>query len=177
MRFGKNIAGFSLLEVIIAVGIFAGAMTAILTLLPSLARSAADAGDAQAALRLADAIQVELQRVAQAGGFDPLAAQIPVMALPLPEGFSLVASRDGARVHSRAYHPPAAGERVPEPEQYFLIEAWRFAQAPLSYDAAAPWLALQVRITWPYRNPGAAGLPPTALADREQATCTVGIRR
>jgi len=167
--------GFSLVEVVIAVGIFALAVTALLALLPSLARQSSDSADSLTAQRLPDAIRVELRRLAISGGFDALANAIPVMSAPLQDGLALVATRDGARLHSLAYLPPAEAEQIPSAAQYFLVELWRFNQPPLSYDPAGATLALHARVSWPYRNPGSAA--PTPLADRQQITFTVSLTR
>lgn len=175
MRCARSCPGFSLVEVVIAVGIFAAAVTVALALLPALARQAGDAGDALTAQRLPDGIRVELQRLAESGGFDALATRVPVMAAPLTGGLELVAARDGARLHSVGYLPPPPGEQLPLAEQYFAIEVWRFAQPPLAYDSAAAVLPLQVRVSWPYRVPTAAGV--TTMADRRQLTFAVSLRR
>jgi hypothetical protein len=166
---------FSLVEVIIAVGIFAAAVAVILALLPALTRQAGISADTLTALRLPDTIRTELQRVASAGGFDALAGQIHPMALPLPDTLVLVASRDAARVHTLTYQPPAAIDQLGEAGQFFLIEIWSFHDAPLAFDSGGAGLALYVRVSWPYRNPGSP--TPAALAGREQVTFTLAIRR
>lgn len=175
MRRTRTYRGFTLIEVVIAVGIFAAAVTVALALLPALTRQAGDAGDAQAAQRLPDGIRVELQRLAVTGGFDALANRVPVMSSPLPGGLDLVAARDCSRVHSGSYLPPALSEQLPLAEQYFAVEVWRFSQPPLAYDPAAAVLALTVRVSWPYHAP--ASPAPVALADRQQITFTLSLRR
>ena len=60
-------------------------------------------------------------------------------------------------------------------EQFFLIEAWRFGSGPLAYEAGGPCLALYVRVSWPYRQPGAAAA--TAASDRERVTFNLALRR
>ncbi len=143
---------FSLIEVIIAVALFAASVTVILALLPGLTRRSAENADRLVAQRLPDAVRVELERLALPG-FDALAAQAPVMGTPPENGLALVATRDGARVQARDAQAPATG-RIADGEQYFLVECWRFADGPLRYDAAQSSLALCVRVTWPYRLPG-----------------------
>jgi hypothetical protein len=167
-------SAFSLVEVVIAVGIFAVAVATILALLPALTRPSSEATDSLVAQQQPDNLRIELQRLAGAG-FDALATAAPVMAAPLENGLLLVASRDGARLHSSGYLPPSASLRIPPDEQYFAVEVWRFSQPPLAYDAGAAVLPLYVRVSWPYRNPGSG--TPTALADRKQVTFTVAINR
>jgi len=166
-------AAFSLVEVVIAVGIVAAGVTVILALLPALTRQAAGSADTLAALRLPEPLRVELQRVAAVGGFDALASQTGAMASPLPATLTLVASRDGTTVQTLAYLPPAG--TLSADAQYFLIEIWSFGAAPLAFDPAGAGLALHARVSWPYRLPGAVA--PTPLTDREQVTFNLGLRR
>jgi hypothetical protein len=167
--------GFSLVEVVIAVGIFAAAVTATLALLPALARRAAVSEDTLNAARLPGAVETELRRVAVAGGFDALAARTVPLAAPLPETFALVASRDTSRLHAQSYLAPPASGQLREDEQYFLVEAWRFDEAPLAFDPAGAWLALHVRVSWPYHVPGSASTTP--LAARSRLTFNLGLSR
>ena len=64
--------GFSLIEVVVAVGIFATAVVVVLAMLPGLSRQAADSADAMTAQRLPDAVRLELERLSASGGFDAL---------------------------------------------------------------------------------------------------------
>ena len=166
---------FSLIEVIIAVAVFAVAVVVILSLLPSLSRSAADSADALVAQSLPDSLRVELMRLANSGGFDALADRLPEMSAPLVDGLDFVAARDAGRVHSVDYLPPPAAGQVPEAARYFRVEAWRFNQPPLRYDPASALLAVYVRVSWPYQNPGAATATP--LSARSQLTFTVSLNR
>jgi len=167
--------GFSLVEVIIAVGIFATAVAVILALLAPLSRQAAASADALTALRLPDAIRAELGRLGRVGGLDSLAGQTRPMAAPLPATLTLVASRDATHVQSLSYLPPPASDQVAQGDQFFLVEAWTFNQAPLAYDPSGAVLALHVRVSWPYFTPGATAA--TAAADREQVTFTLSLNR
>ena len=172
MPASKNARGFSLVEVVIAVGVFAVAVATTLSLLPSMTRQMANAGDALAAQRIAGSLRIELQRLA-ASGFDGLASQAPIMASPLINGLQFVATRDGLPLHSLSYLPPAVP--IASGDQYFLIEVWRFNQAPLAFVGSSAVLPLYVRVSWPYLNPGSA--TPTLLGSRAQLTFTVSIIR
>jgi prepilin-type N-terminal cleavage/methylation domain-containing protein len=167
-------AAFSLIEVVVAIGIFAVAVTAMLALLPALTRQAAEVDDALAAQRLPDGIRIELQRLAR-GNFDALATAIPVMTAPLDNGLLLVAARNGTRLHSVNHLPPPTNQQLSPEEQYFAVEVWRFDHAPLAYDPTGAVLPLYARVSGPYRVPGAA--TPTALSDRYQLTFTLVINR
>jgi len=171
----RSAVGFSLVEVIMAVGIFATAVAVMLALLPALTRQAASSADTLTALQLPDALRVELQRMATAGGFDALAGQTKPMTVPLPDTLTLVASRDATRVQALNYLPPSAGEQIGEAERFFLVEVWSFSQAPLAFDSSGAVLALHLRVSWPYRFPGSTA--PTSLADREQVTFNLALNR
>ncbi len=173
MRSFPTSRGFSLVEVILAAGIFAGAVTVVIALMAVLARQAADTTESLAARRLPDAVKIGLDRLAS-GGMDPLAGQIPVMTAPAASGFKLVAARDVAEVQSLEYLPPATGRISPE-EQFYLVECWRFPDEPLRFDSTKAFLALQVRVSWPFRLPGIS--QPVALANRSQLTFTVALNR
>jgi hypothetical protein len=173
MKALERFRGFSLIEVILAAAIFAGSVTVIIGLLAVLARQAGETSDSLAARQLPDATKIELDRLA-IGGMDSLAGQIPTMTAPLGDGLELTAPRDVAEVQSLNYRAPAAG-RIPADEQYYLVECWRFPAEPLRYDPTRAFLALHVRISWPYRLPGLA--MPVAKGDRNQLTFVVSINR
>ncbi len=165
---------FSLVEVIIAVGLFAAVVTTVIALLPALTRQGAVTVDTLSAERLPDALKVELSRLAATGGFDALAGQVPLMTSSVGNALTLVATRDAARLHARDYLPPVTGV-ISDDEQYFLIECGRFPDEPLRYDSQKHYLALAVRVFWPYRLPGSTA--PTADAARTQVVFTVSLTR
>lgn len=166
----RSSPGFSLLEVVLALAVFGIAVTAIIGLLPGLTRRTADSAELRVAQGLPDAVGLELTR-STAGGFDGVAAKIPVMQTPLEHGFPLVASRAGERLQS------LSGEGVPvtEEQQFFLIEVWRFGTPPLAYRVGDAVLPLYVRVSWPYRLPGST--TPTAAADRTEFGFTLAVQR
>jgi len=174
-RMANSFRAFSLIEVIIAVGVFAVAVVVILALLPSLSRAAADSADTLVAQSFSDSIQVELTRLATSGGFDALANRIPEMSAPLVDGMDLIAARDGRRLYSPNYLPPSVAGQLPEAERYFLMEIWRFSAPPLRFDPTAAVLPVYVRVSWPYWNPGATSATPSSV--RSQHTFVVSLRR
>ncbi len=173
MRRKAPVHAFSLVEVIIAVGLFAASITVVIALLPALARQCVVITDTLAAERLPDALKIELSRLA-VSGFDALASQASVMNGPSGNGLAFVATRDAARLHARDYLPPTVG-RIPDEEQYFLVECGRFPDEPLRYDAQKHFLAFTARVSWPYRLPGLSA--PTAEATRTQVVFTVSLTR
>ena len=164
--------GFSLVEVVIAVGIVAGSVAVVLSLLPSLIRQSGDSADLLVAQRMPDAVHLELERQATTGGFDALANAVPVMSAPLENGWALVATADGLRLATIA---ASGSEAIAADEQHFLVECWRFAQPPLSFEATAAVLPVYVRVSWPYRIRGLS--TATRLSDRNQFTFAVAIDR
>jgi hypothetical protein len=171
----KSDPGFSLFEVVIAVGIFAAAVTVMVGLLSPLTRQSTTALEIQNALHLPDAVGAELERVAIAGGFDALAAQVSALSSPAPETLGLVARRDALMAQSLDYQPPPAGERIAEDGQYFRIEVWKYADSPLGFEAGGASISFHVRISWPYHLPNSASV--TSLASREQVTFNLALRR
>lgn len=163
---------FTLLEVIIAIGLFAAAVTVIIGLLAGLSRQGADSTDMLAAQQLPGPLKVELSRLASAG-LDSLADRVPVMTSPLAGGLAFAAARDTVRVDSLEYLP--AFDPIPAGDQYFLVECWRFPSEPMRFDGQKAFLALHVRVSWPYRLPGAPA--PTAPADRSQVTFALSLNR
>ena len=137
-------------------------VTAVLGLLPALARQGADDADVQTALRLTDAIQLALAQRATAG-FGALADAIPEMSADLESGLKLVARRDGTVV--RWLDP----DEAPFQDQYFLIVVRRFSTGPLAYVPPSACLAVNARISWPYRPLTPAGRPPPSPGVGRQA--------
>lgn len=160
---------FSLVEVVIAVGVFSIGVVGALSLLPTLARQSHESADLEIAQRLPDAVAIELRNQALAGGFDAIAAAIPTMAAPLENGWALVGTPDGSMLGR------ADSGRIATDKQRFLVELWRFSQSPLRYESNGSVLALYVRVTWPYRIPSSG--TPTALNDRNQFAFTVALNR
>lgn len=167
--------GFSLVEVVIAVGIFGGSIAVIFALLPTLGGRAVASTDSLVAQRLPDPLRIELRRLVDDGGFDALAARIPVATPSSSAGLAFVASRDGARLHSRDYLSPGSTEALPDEEQYFLVEIRRFSVAPLAYDPAGAVLPVMARVSWPHRVPGST--VEIASVNRTQIAFNVSILR
>jgi hypothetical protein len=172
MKSFRATRGFTLLEVIIAVGLFVTAVTVIIGLIAGLSRYGAEANDVLAAQRLPGALKVELSRLASTG-LESLADRVPVMAPPLAGGLAFASTRDAVRVDSLQYL--AVTDQIPADKQYYLLECWKFPSEPLRFDGQKAFLALYVRVSWPYRLPGVTA--PTALADRNQVTFTLALNR
>ncbi len=146
-------AGFTLLEVIVAVGLLAVTVVALLGLHRTLIRSTGAVSDRERAAQLADAITIELERLrdlrAADGtrrGLDGLAAMIP--AAGSTDSLRLVGSREGCRVTQESgADDPVAGLR--RAERFFMIEV-RQPPPPLNYSRNAGFLAVTLAVHWPY---------------------------
>lgn len=169
MRRATSARAFSLVEVVIAAGVFAGGVAVVLALLPSLMKQSAESADLRVAQRLPDTVRVALQTEVAKRGFDALAMAIPTVSAPLQHGFALVARRDGTDIC------PLASADIPAEGRYFVIEARKFDEPPLAHQPGAAMLAIFVRVSWPYRIPGAAG--PIAESKRSEFTFVLAAHR
>lgn len=173
MKRSANVrGGFTLVEVIVALGVLGIFLPVMLALLGRLARTGREAGDAGNATRMAAGVQDELERLQGVLGWEGLAAAMPPAGTAAP--WQLVGTRDGLRVR-RADGAAADAERPPDDatlpgiaprDRFFLAEV---TQSPdLPYVAGAGFLAVSVRITWPHRLPvGPASPDPGTEASEE----------
>jgi prepilin-type N-terminal cleavage/methylation domain-containing protein len=170
-------SAFSLIEVIVAVGIFALGMVAVIGLFAPVARSVADTSDAERAARVADALRLKLR-----GMTLPEVAALLKVGTPTGHQLALAdaradyelardpqllfAARDGTRLG--AYADPiwvdAATRRNSDRDKFFEIALVRNeavsppastttdasgATVTVNPDATAPLLAYTARIRWP----------------------------
>ncbi len=131
---------FSLIEIVIALGVVAGGVAVILALLPSLIRQNEESTDLQTALRLPDSIESLLY--AEMNG-----------AFPgnIPQGQILVAGKEGSNLR------PKNLLNTPALPAYFYIEVSSFETGELAYQPGRPVLPLKVTVAWPYSAVDAAG--------------------
>lgn len=164
---------FTLVEVVVALGLLAVTVVAMLALQGAITRSVAEVSMQNRAAQLADTITVELRRIrdlpvaeGQPGRLDALAELIPASDSNFP--LQLVASRDGSRViRVSDTDDPATG--VALRDRYFLIEVRR-QPAPLDYVSGAGYLAITLTVKWPYQM---AARPSASAADLEQTSAAV----
>lgn len=161
--------GFSLVEVVLAIAVFAVAVAVVLALLPTFARQSAETAEQCTAERLAPAVNAELKRLAAREGFAALVNSIPAMNPSLSNGLEFVGSRSGDCVAKLADAEPL----LPAGEQHFQIELWRFVTVPGGFTENRATLVVFARAAWPYRIPGA--VTPTRPADRNQVTFVTAI--
>ena len=175
-RFIQRAAGFSLIEVILAIGVFALTIVAVIGLLGPISQQVQDLQDTRAANRLPPPIREELNRL----GFDYFvninASGVASVRAGLSESSPVVlfGNEDGTIV-SIGQEVDSSAPPIPEAARYFLIEV--FLAAPingpenLSYDTDPPdaHIAFRVEISWPYNartGPGDDNFEPVAEEDR-----------
>jgi len=153
---------FSLVEVVVAVGIFAIAIVSIIGLLVPINQSVSDISETDDAGRVAGVIIEELQRagfVAVKGFLDS----------PPPAANRLHASRDGRRVglsdDSAAWDPNTVLNANEEKAlQFFELTLTRNATlSPAGNDNDVAFIAFLVELRWPGYSPDG-----TPIGDRTQ---------
>jgi len=169
-RHGFRRAGFTLVEVLLAIGIVALASTSLVMLMVAANRLASDAMARTRAVRLAEPIEVELQRLLHAApGGDPwenlalLAARMPSEATQVP--LRLIGDADGLRVVREEDADDRALGIAPD-ERFFLAEVR--ANPPLSGAALeAGCLVATAWVWWPYPHgtpSGAVTFDPSQMS-------------
>ncbi|HEX9783779.1 MAG TPA: prepilin-type N-terminal cleavage/methylation domain-containing protein [Opitutaceae bacterium] len=139
--------GFSLIEVVIAVAVFAGSIVAILGLLGPTLQTTREVIDSAVAARLADGINEELNRV----GFDFVkGATSPPGEGETANPLELFAIADGSRVAEKLLANSTTDDRaIALPDRYFRIIVRQLAE-PAPSDV---FVALNIRVEWPFRLP------------------------
>lgn len=130
---------FSLIEIIVALGLLGGGLVAVLAMFAPLARVERETEDRFAAATAATAVNGYLRR-------------LPFDEVPGTMGQAFFVSRSGERV-GRAGEPEWLGH---EQEKFFSVVA--FSNEAVLHDAAMlPWLAFSLRVRWPVAASGEAG--------------------
>jgi uncharacterized protein (TIGR02598 family) len=157
---------FSLVEVVVAVGIFAGGAVALIGLFASVARSLRTGADVAAAVDVADAIGAWLR-------MQPMAA----VAARLKSSEEFQRDASGADDHPAAdpkvIYASAAGDKIGpgddpvwkggDGDKYFEIVLIRNEDlSPAAGDRSSPWLAFALSIRWPAFLPRTRGNPLSA---------------
>ena len=166
--------GFSLIEVILAIGVFALTIVAVIGLLGPIAQQVRDLQDTRVANSLPVPIREELNRVgfehfvAVSSGSTAVAAGAFPSDLSEDEGepgacLVLYGTEDGSKVVVRGgagVSPNADGGilEIPEADRYFLVQVFP-ATGSLEYQDGPngdAHIAFRVLISWPYKTPGIA---------------------
>lgn len=152
-QFRHSRRGLSLVEVLVAVAICAGAVIAVVALFGPTERGLRDAADRRTAVRLVERVETELRRA----GFTAVVAAVADGA-----ELELVVRADGSQpvLAADADNDPAAGALggTPTEERYFRVGVSRAAQP----SSSAACLVLEVRVSWPFRLPPDGASTPEA---------------
>ena len=167
---------FTLIEVVVALGVLAVTVVAVLALQNSISAAVAEVSAHHRAAQLPDAVDVELRRLRDLPvpegppiHLDALAGMIP--SSESPSALRLVASKDGSHVIRESEADDPAME-LARRDRFFLIEV-RQQPAPLNYVREAGYLALTLTLTWPYQIPTGSGPGDAMAANRAQASTMV----
>lgn len=169
----RSSAAFSLIEVVVAVGIFAIAIVAVLGMLVPIRNSVSDVQDTDDAARVAGVIQAQLQDIgyralARPGAMTPAGLNF----LNSPPSDGLYASRDGTKV-GRGSDTSKWGSPVSDEEKFFKIELIRNTDlSPNSdaNDASAGFLAFTIKLTWPAFAASPPGGTSVVASPSQQST-------
>jgi uncharacterized protein (TIGR02598 family) len=136
--------GFSLVEVVVAVGIFAITIVGVLGLLAPTSKNIADVSDSDAAARVISVIQSGLQ----GHGFNSVTADLAKTFYASKSGDKIGASDSSVWT--------AAG--VTNQDKYFEFTLVRNQTlSPATADASAGYLAFTIVLKWPAFVPSADG--------------------
>jgi type II secretory pathway pseudopilin PulG len=161
----NNIKAFSLIEVVVAVGIFAIAIVSVIGLLVPISNSVVDVRDGDYAARLVTLAQSHIQRLP----YDYVKNYLNNVPA---EGSAetLYASMDGSKFG------PASDAKIWNPQgnltelqqnalRFFKIQLTRNdALSPKSNDDAAGYLAFNMTVTWTVYNPNGQGVATPQLS-------------
>lgn len=153
--------GFSLVEVVVAVGIFALAIVGVLGLLAPTSKNISDVSDSDAASRVITAIQSGLQTA----GYTSVNAS-------LIANKQFYATKDGSKVAaSDAVGVWTTGQNQ---EKFFEFKLVRNdTLSPVANDATAGFLAFTIVLKWPSFVPTPDGLTGTAVDDAQKSVVVV----
>lgn len=149
----RRLHGFSLVEVIVAIGVVALSVVGLFGLLAHSGDSSERLAARATAIRLGDAIEIELMRLRDAapgdapdGGLGELAALMRNESDDTP--LRLVAVRDGIRV-VRESDADSPEHRIPLRDRFYRVDVQRQSGA-LAYEENDAVLAYTVEVRWPY---------------------------
>ena len=156
--------GFSLIEVVVAVGIFAIAIVSVIGLLGPINKTVGDVRDFDNASRVVAAVQGELQREAQRIGLETFATTYLNQS-------AIYASSDGQKV--------AAGGNTSvwdsDGEKFFAITLTRNTDlSDPADDDKSGYLAFTIKLSWPAYTPDGQ---PTASSQQSVMVVPAAITR
>ena len=167
MKYTKRRSGFSLVEVVVSVGIFAVAIVGIIGLFAPTTKNVAAVADSDNSTRAVAAIQSYLKSV----------ASNPTVADPAQTGFSKTipdafdagyiyyANKGGDKVGTAAEFPTLS-------DRFFEFSLIRNIDLSPLPDTSAGFLAFTISLRWPAYLPTADGVG-VAVADSQKSTLSI----
>jgi len=161
--------GFTLVEVVVAVGIFALAIVGVIGLLVPTSKNISDVADSDAASRVITAIQSELQKT-------PFAT---VVAAVNPPNTIFYATKDGSKVGIST--DTTRWSTTQNQEKFFEFKLIRNGDtpsagaglSPQANDNTAGFLAFTIVLKWPAFAPTPDGFTGTAVPDIQKSVMVV----
>jgi type II secretory pathway pseudopilin PulG len=151
--FTGNRTAFSLVEVVVAVGIFALAIVGVIGLLSPTNKAISDVSDSDMASRAVGAIQAGLQQLAQTppNGFTDITSKFSASATS--PTYSFYVSKNGDKIGTSA----TTQSDFPNSERFFEFALIRNGDSPAvgnglspaANDATAGFLAFTISLRWP----------------------------
>lgn len=134
----KSRKAFSLVEVVVAVGIFALAIVGVIGLLSPTNKAIADVSDNDASSRAISAIQTGLQYA----GYEAVRTEL-IDGTPAASDYVFFSSKSGDKVGR-------GGDFTQDAEKFFEFALIRnSALSPVSNDDTAGFLAFTISLRWP----------------------------
>jgi type II secretory pathway pseudopilin PulG len=165
----RPLLAFSLLEVVVAIGIFATGVVTVVGLFGALAKSVGSNAEVTAAANLGDLLREYLQsRVAAEGSFEPVLRLMPTAVDTTGASPAILyANRVGTRIGEHAN--PLPGEDLRD--EFFAITL-----RPVDTNGSAPALVLAyiAEVRWPAFGRGGTSGPVPANAPSQQHVLLVG---
>ncbi len=145
MKYIKRKSGFSLVEVVVSVGIFAVAIVGIIGLFAPTTKNVAAVGDSDGATRAVAAIQSYLKdKAATSTGFTGLQSTITDTGTD----YDFYVSKDGAKVVHK--DDTSADAIIPNSDRFFEFSLMRNTDlSKVADDPAAGYLAFTIKLRWP----------------------------
>ena len=150
--------GFSLVEVVVAVGVFVAGVVGAIALLSSTTNSASATLDANGAVRIAESASALLGESDWEDVLGYLSENSPS---------PIYATKGGDRIG--LYDTVGLGDAYYQIELHRLIDI-----SPDANDATAGYLAFELRVNWPVRQGGAETVP---MENRESFRINMAINR
>jgi len=170
MKHTKRRSGFSLVEVVVSVGIFAVAIVGIIGLFAPTTKNVAAVADSDASTRVVAAIQQSLKETAStSAGFNNMISAIGNGT------FIYYANKGGDKVDRVTTNGGCLSVVTNKSEAFFEFSLTRnSALSPSAVlDASAGFLAFTITLRWPAYLPTADGITGTPVTDNSQKSMLI----